>query len=368
MYFQTIGNTDSCIAYYRNVLENGNLMCQYGASKALYQIYYNAGQKDSANHYAAEFIDISAQLDLGGRQELAATVNNQYKYYKNKLVEERMVYERNNYRLRMYLYVCVFVLLLIVGVLSHFWRKSKRVKSLLALNDIIAETGKQPQRKMMEMLDEGRLISTIRNSVEFNKKALVNARDEMNQTLEETLQMRAILKQVQEENMAKKEKLADMENQLKQQKDLLNENIDKLTDVSLRLEMSEKELVEKKDMLTRKMEQNRQLFMSHHQVELESDFGEIVKSIRESSKKKDGVSDFKWKELMTAIDKLYPNFNESLLNKFDNIKTKQIHVCYLLKAGFSNTDIEYIVKDVSRSTIWRWIKTYRETLADEIND
>ena len=108
--------------------------------------------------------------------------------------------------------------------------------------------------------------------------------------------------------------------------------------------------------------------MAQHQVALERNAPDLLKAIKDSSMKTDGISNLDWKEFMTVIDELYPNFSKSLLDKLGIIKTKQTYVCYLLKAGFRNTEIEYIIKDVSRSTIWRWIKIYRETLMDDINE
>lgn len=368
IYYQAVGNMKSCVSCYKNVLKYGNMECKYGASKSLYQIYSNAGLEDSASVYAAKFIDISTLLDLGARQELAATANNQYKYYKNKLDEERIIYERNNYRLRMYLYVGGIILIIIIGSSLHFWRKTCRLKTLIAFNDSFDETHNCIQQKRFGLSDEEQVINAIRKSIEHNKAELSETRSEMKKTLEEALQMRNTLRQVQKENFAKNVELADVEKRLRQQKDLINGFINKLTLANNKLEQFEKELAEKDIKLLTKMEQNRLLFMAQHQVALERNAPDLLKAIKDSSMKTDGISNLDWKEFMTVIDELYPNFSKSLLDKLGIIKTKQTYVCYLLKAGFRNTEIEYIIKDVSRSTIWRWIKIYRETLMDDINE
>ena len=53
-------------------------------------------------------------------------------------------------------------------------------------------------------------------------------------------------------------------------------------------------------------------------------------------------------------DKLQHFLSQKIVTIHGPISEKQMHICYLLKMGFTNTEICNIMKDCSRSTIWRW--------------
>ena len=105
-----ISNRKSCIYYYKLALTPDDSLSMYEASRKLFRIYDSQGNKALALDYAREFIDICIDLDLGRRQELAATVNNLHKYYKNREVEDRLQKERDN--LRVYLWIVLTLSLL----------------------------------------------------------------------------------------------------------------------------------------------------------------------------------------------------------------------------------------------------------------
>lgn len=71
----------------------------YDASKALFHILYKSGQIEDAINYANLYIQISDSIDLGNRQELAATVNNEFQYHRDKQNEQNIVNEKERFRL-----------------------------------------------------------------------------------------------------------------------------------------------------------------------------------------------------------------------------------------------------------------------------
>ena len=76
-------------------------------------------------------------MDWGRRQELAATVNNQYKYYKNREVEDRLQKERDNLRVYLWIVLTLSLLMMVAAFILHLVRKEKRLKSLHGLNGVV---------------------------------------------------------------------------------------------------------------------------------------------------------------------------------------------------------------------------------------
>lgn len=81
LYYKTLGRSDSAIIYFKKVLDDATDYANtYDAASSLFRLYNRADDDTNALKYAKVFIHISDSLNFGKRQELAATVNNQYQY------------------------------------------------------------------------------------------------------------------------------------------------------------------------------------------------------------------------------------------------------------------------------------------------
>lgn len=84
-YYLRTNNTDSAIyCYERTLAINSKRINRYDAAKLLFLIYNKRGDGKKALKYAKIYVDVSDSLDLGKRQEMAATVNNQFQYHLDK--------------------------------------------------------------------------------------------------------------------------------------------------------------------------------------------------------------------------------------------------------------------------------------------
>lgn len=310
-YNHLIGDIAKCTECYKQVMNMEDLENKYNASMELYLIYHNCGIRDSASKYAEKYLEFSTQLDLGHRQEQAATTNNMYRYYKNKMQEERLKADNERYLRSLYFGSVIALFLLASGLLLHYRGKYRRLRTLTSLTESLSKTRK-----------------------------LIASRER---------------------------ELEEAEKNLQEQKSLVHKRVDELTIVSLQLQKTEKELQEKNALLTEKMEQNRHLFMIQHQASLKRDAKEMLTTIKEMVEGKNGPESLDWDEFMTVIDTIHPGFNAEIYDRLGKLKPKQIQTCYLLKGGFTNAQIQNLIVGVSRATIWRWIKTYGDALADIIN-
>lgn len=304
MYYWSQGNSDTCAYYYKQLLQSPDPFLEYDASMKLFELYQATGPKDSAYRYAEAFLERSIGMDLGQRQELAAAVNNQFQYYRNKMQEERLAQDVERHQRNMYLALAFAFSAVVFVCLLHYYRQNQKLRVLASLNESLSDAQRQVQEK---------------------------------------------------------------EQELQRQRELIHRKVDELTAVSLRYQQAEADLGEKTAQLSKIQEQNKHLFMLQHQATLKRDAREMLRTIKDIASGKHAAEDFDWEEFMTIIDTIYPGFNKELYDRLGKVKPKQVQVCYLLKGGFTNAQIENLVADVSRSTIWRWIKMYGEALADVIN-
>lgn len=307
-YFELTNQTDSAVICYKSVIEEKKeLFNIYDASKNLLSIFYNKGNFKEAAFYANIFREASDSLDLGRRQELAATVNNQHQYHLDMEREQSLKQEKDRL---LYTNIIISVVALLVTTLlglSLIYRKNRSLKEKLALTKEL-------------------------DAIETSKSAL---QSKISEKEEELGKVRTSLKEAQAELDTMRERLGLVTNEIKEK---------------------QKECEDMERQLTRLLDMNRTLVNLVHQAKLEEKAEDVVQAIRQTANGKT-LTAKEWKQLFHAIDELYPEFNGMLSQKIDKLKKQQIQVCYLLKIGLSKQQIQNMT-NLSRVTVWRWAKKY----------
>ena len=307
-YFLLLGLTDSSAQHYQLALEQGDSICKYDACRKLFHLYEDCGEKEEAYKYASEFLRISTCLDLGMRQEQAATINNQYQYYKDKQEEDSIKAEKEI--MELYLWMTLLITLTLISVICavYTFRKYQRQRLLHEISMTLdGDTGSDNGNEQ-----ETYVLMRI-------KKGMDSAR-------------------IKQEEMAKK--LEKAEGNIKEQEQSI--------------ERAKRDAEEKLQEAHRQMERGVNLFKMAHLTELSKNDNDIVESIRKASRMEQELTSKQWSELISFINDRYPTFSQKIVTIHGPISEKQMHICYLLKMGFTNTEICNIMKDCSRSTIWRW--------------
>ncbi len=252
-YYEALGKKDSAAIYCKKVLEDAkDTLYMYDAAKHLFTYYDELGDEHNAARYAKAYMDMSSAMDFGRRQELSATVNNQYKYHLDKKKEQDLKDEKKQYK-NMFFIVCLAALLLVcLGFIYHIWKRNRHLKEVVALL---------------------------------------------------------------EENKAREQQLAERE------------------------------------------EQNKAIIKLMHKTELEGTAEEVIEAIRQVSTGKKEMTAAEWKQLYYAVDALYPSFKDKLVKELGNYTEQQQQVCYLMRIGLSNPQIQNMT-NLSRPTVWRWVKKY----------
>jgi len=163
-------------------------------------------------------------------------------------------------------------------------------------------------------------------------------------------QLRADIEKREQELLRSRESLEKSSDELASVKRELQRVNGELSDYSAALK-------EKEQQLTEKMEQNKTFIKLLHQSELEGTAEDVVEAIRQSWTGKKNMRTADWKQLYQAVDELYPLFKDRLLKELGNFTEQQMQVCYLMRVGLTKPQIQNMT-NLSRVTIWRWVKKY----------
>lgn len=297
-YYMLIGQQDSAIACYEYIInEKKNELAMYDTSKKLFLIYSENGNKDKAIKYGAEFVRMSEKLDLAKNSELAATVNNKYKYHLDQSRMQKMESERT-----MYLRIAIIigfsaVLLTLAFVIFYMRKKNITLRRQLALTDSLNSVKAQ--------------MSDIKKNTLLKEQQLASAQSEI---------------------AAKEQRMKEISDELQHNEQLLETTQKRLND---------------------KMKQSEQLMQMLHKAELEDSASDVVEAVRKSAEGKKKLSATEWQQLYSAVNSLYPDFKDSLMSRDGNLSEQQMQMCYLMRIGLTGPQINNVV-DISRTTVWRW--------------
>ena len=309
LYYKSLEMNDSAIIFLNRVLEDGtDINNMYDAAKCLFYIHSKKGDVANACKYAEAYLQLSDSLDFGKRQELAATVNNQYQYHLDQKREQRLKEEKNRYKHTLAFVSLASLLLVSIGYILYIRKRNRHLKVIAGLSSELQRISDN-DRQLQED------IKKKEKELNKSKKSLENTSNELNNV---------------------KQELQRVNNELTEYNEALKE---------------------KEEQLAERMEQNKSFIKLLHQSELEGKAEDVIHAIRQSSKGKKDMESADWKQLFKAVDDLHPTFKDKLLKELGNFTEDQKRVCYLMRIGLSKPQIQSLT-NLSRVTIWRWVKKY----------
>lgn len=308
-FFLLVGKKETAICAFNRILHNKtDLLRMYDASKALFHIYNEGKQVVEANKMAKLFVSLCDSIDLGKRQELAATVKNEYQYHKDQQQEQKIINEKERLQSWLIISVAAIVIILLIAVAFIFYKRYTYLNRLLAISNDLND------------------LSVAKQQLQTN------------------------IKKKEEELLASQSLLDKRENELKSVKN-------QLKDLNGELTKFDEKLKEKEQMLSEKIAQSQTFLNLLHQTELEEKAEDVIFNIRQSSEGKKHMTTTNWKQLYKAVDELYPAFKDQLMKELGSFSEQQMQVCYLMRIGLSKPQIQNIT-NLSRVTIWRWVKKF----------
>ena len=315
-YYDMCGKTDSAILYSNLVLEKGtDINNQYDASKLLCRLYNKLGDVKNANRSAAVYMALSDSLDFGKRQELAATVNNEFQYHLDQKREQDLQNQKDKYRNMLILLAMAAIMLASIAYVLYIRKRNRHLQEVFKLSSELRQVS-DDEKQLRKDIEQKEI------DLETSRISLEKASQELNHVKSELLR------------------------------------------VTTELSESEEALKEKEQQLSEKMDQNKTFIKLLHQSELEINAEDVIEAIRQSSTGKKNMTSADWKQLYQAVDELYPIFRDRLLSELGDFTEQQMQVCYLMRIGLSKPQIQNIT-NLSRVTVWRWSKKFDWVLTSD---
>ena len=175
LYYNMLGKEDSAAIYFKRVLDEGeDIANTFDASKCLFTIYNEAGDNSNALKYAKVYKRLSDSLDFGRRQELAATVNNQYKYHLDQKREQDLLYEKERYRKTLVIVSLAGLLLVCLGYIFYVRRGNKHLREVVALSaelKRITEEECRLRKMIKEKQEQNKAFIQLLHQSELEEKA-----------------------------------------------------------------------------------------------------------------------------------------------------------------------------------------------------
>lgn len=315
-YYKSLEKNDSAIIFLKRVLEDGtDVNNMYDAAKYLFFMHSKMGDIQNACKYAEDYMQLSDSLDFGKRQELAATVNNQYQYHLDQKKEQKLKDEKQKYENSLVFVSLTALLLASIGYILHIRRRNKHLKVIAGLSSELQRISDNDRQLQEDIKKKEKELTKSRKSLESTSNELNNVKQELQRVNNELTEYNEALK-------------------------------------------------EKEEQLAERMEQNKSFIKLIHQSELEGKAEDVIHAIRQSSTGRKNMESADWKQLFKAVDELHPTFKDKLLKELGNFTEDQKRVCYLMRIGLSKSQIQNMT-NLARVTIWRWTKKYDWVITSE---
>lgn len=271
---------------------------QYDASQWLTRYYASIKDYEKATQFAIKFID--ANLAVNNKRNLEHTTNakNFFQYRRDKEEETKVMQKAAKDRYNLVIGVSISIIVLLGTVTLHYRRKKRLLDIILSKEKNIESAKVLIEKRELELEKEKRCIDE--KEKELRKLNVANSK------------------------------------------------------LSIELQCAREDF----DML---VAQNCELTKQTIMNNMAKSNGDIIEKVKKTSKGKHHLSDNEWKELLGAIDKLYPGFTHEVQAKFKKINEPLLRVCYLLKIGLTGPEIANIT-DYPRQTVWDRIKKVKETI------
>ena len=299
IYRQYFVSIDST-ALARLELYNTTDMIESKYDAARWLTLYYAYKKDykEATTWAVNFIDANSIVIEKRQFEHTTNANNFFQYQRDKEEEMAIMHKASCDRQNLFVTISLSVIFLLVGVVFYFYRKKRLLDIILSKENNIREVRTLIEKKERELEAE---------------KATVDKKQRE-------------LERVTATNDSLSKQLADADGDFK--------------------------------ML---IAQNRELTRLTLMSNISENAKEIVDKVKKAAQGKYRLNDAEWKELLGAVDNLYPEFTYEVQSKFKRINEPMLRVCYLLKIGLSGPEIVNLT-DYPRQTVWDRIKRIEKIL------
>lgn len=274
----------------------------YNASRWLTKYYITKEQYKLACKYAISFIEANERIIKERDFEHTTDANNIYKYQRDKEEEHRIMLENEKRRRGVIITISLAIISVLLMITFYFIRRKQVLAKLIDMNN---------------------RIDNLKSDIANKEKVLKEKEYETESKSQELYKMNEIITTLDQQRSALEQIIKE---QMQQNNDLM------------------------KMLLSREMEN-------------EDDSG-IVVFFKEAATGLRKVGKNEWRRLYAAVNKKYPGFKEELQQKLTRINDVTLQVCYLLKIGFTNKEIENVT-GWPHQTVWYRIKQIEKVMREQ---
>lgn len=302
MFHEKKNHTESAITHYKAYINKvKNVSGRYEASAGLQRCYMQKGDYRQAAEWGCRLYEINDSIIAQRAFEQTQRARDTYIYHRDK-EEEQAIMQRDE-RIKFVSVITVLALISIVmGLVAYYYFRKKKF--------------------MEEIIGKDRMLKSRKEEILSRTKELERKKQEIEQLgcqLNEAEQTVAASK-VQLENTMRDLEQRTMINKELTRMALMNNATDKAEDV---------------------IEYFRKVAQGHATLKTDS-----------------------WKELMAAIETLYPGFNETIQGRLKKqLREPLLYTICLLKIGLKPVQIARIM-DAKIQTVWNRVKRAEETCGD----
>lgn len=145
----------------------------------------------------------------------------------------------------------------------------------------------------------------------------------------------------------------------------LNEKRKSLLDMEKKIGDMDIELRNKEEELKIRMAQNAQLMKVAFMERMVETNNDILTKFKTAADGQYSIQEGDWKDLFAAVNAQYPGFETDIQIKMHRISEPLLRICYLLKIGMTNPQIENIT-NYPHQTVWRRVKKVTEIMGDSL--
>jgi tetratricopeptide (TPR) repeat protein len=299
IYYECFNNIDSAATARIELYDvTSRIESKYDAAQWLTRYYFLKKDYEKAAEFAIKFIEANWVVIDKRNLEHTTNAKNFFQYRRDKEEEAKVMQKAAKDKFHATLAISISIILLLGGALFHFWRKKQ-------------------------------LLDVILSKEENIKKA--------------------------------KDLAAEKDIELAKEKSEVEQKERELSTLNTANSMLTKQLKDAEEDFKLLIAQNRELTKLMLMNDIEENAGDIIEKVKKTSKGKYHLNDEEWKELLGAIDKLYPEFTHEVQAKFKRISEPMLRVCYLLKIGMSAPEIVNLT-DYPRQTVFDRIKRIEKVL------
>ena len=301
-FHEYTNNTDSAICHYQNYYDKEKSIAgRYEASAGLQRCYLQKGNLLQAAQWGCRLYETNDSIIAQRAFEQTQRARVEYIYHRDK-EEERAIRQRDQQIIFISIITGLALISIIMGLTAFYYFRKKRFMEVIIGKDMKLGAAEEEIRRRTNELE-----------------------------------------------------------QKKQEIELLGHQLDEaertIAESEIRLEGTMKDL-EKKVMINREL--TRIALMNN----VDENAEKVIAHFREVAQGHATLRDGSWKELMAAIETLYPGFLEKVQERLNKqLREPLLHTICLLKIGLKPVQIAHVM-DAKIQTVWNRVKRAEEICGD----